>query len=67
MAKCHLYVVACSMTFALIHLVSAQSALDQAAPAPPGMLVDVGGRKLHLYCNGKGSPTVILEAGAGSF
>jgi pimeloyl-ACP methyl ester carboxylesterase len=67
MAKCHLYVVACSMIFALIHVVSAQSALDQAAPAPPGMLVDVGGRKLHLYCKGKGSPTVILEAGAGSF
>jgi pimeloyl-ACP methyl ester carboxylesterase len=27
----------------------------------------VGGRKLHLYCTGHGSPTVILEDGAGSF
>lgn len=26
-------------------------------------LVDVGGRKLHLECDGSGSPTVILEAG----
>lgn len=34
---------------------------------PPGRLIDVGGRRLHLYCAGQGSPTVILEAGAGSF
>jgi pimeloyl-ACP methyl ester carboxylesterase len=26
-------------------------------------MVDVGGRKLHLECDGSGSPTVILEAG----
>jgi uncharacterized RDD family membrane protein YckC/pimeloyl-ACP methyl ester carboxylesterase len=35
--------------------------------APPGRLVDIGGRKLRLYCTGAGSPTVILEAGASSF
>lgn len=34
---------------------------------PPGRLIDVGGRKLHLYCSGKGSPTVILMAGGGAF
>lgn len=34
---------------------------------PPGRLVDVGGRKLHLYCTGTGSPTVILMAGGGAF
>jgi pimeloyl-ACP methyl ester carboxylesterase len=34
---------------------------------PPGRLVDVGGRKLHVNCMGSGSPTVILEAGASSF
>jgi pimeloyl-ACP methyl ester carboxylesterase len=33
---------------------------------PPGRLVDVGGYRLHLYCTGKGSPTVILEAGGGN-
>jgi pimeloyl-ACP methyl ester carboxylesterase len=27
----------------------------------------VGGRRLHLYGTGKGSPTVVLEAGAGDF
>jgi pimeloyl-ACP methyl ester carboxylesterase len=34
---------------------------------PPGRLVDVGGRKLHLHCMGTGAPTVILEAGASAF
>jgi pimeloyl-ACP methyl ester carboxylesterase len=29
---------------------------------PPGMLVDVGGRKLHLVCIGQGVPAVIFEA-----
>lgn len=36
-------------------------------PPPPGKLVDVGGRRLHLLCSGQGAPTVILEAGASSF
>lgn len=34
---------------------------------PPGRLIDIGGRKLHLYCTGTGSPTVILMAGGGAF
>ena len=34
---------------------------------PPGRLVDVGGRKLHVNCSGSGSPTVVLEAGGSSF
>src|SRR5213595_1225165 len=34
---------------------------------PPGRLIDIGGRKLHLNCSGKGSPTVILIAGGGAF
>lgn len=36
-------------------------------PPPPGKLVDVGGRRMHLLCSGSGSPTVVLEAGASSF
>jgi len=39
-------------------------------PPPPGKLVDVGGWRLHLNCNGsdKGRrPTVVLESGAGDF
>ena len=37
---------------------------------PPGRLVDVGGRRMHLLCSGAsaaGSPTVVLEAGASAF
>jgi pimeloyl-ACP methyl ester carboxylesterase len=34
---------------------------------PPGRLIDIGGRKLHLNCSGKGSPPVILIAGGGAF
>ncbi len=32
---------------------------------PPGRLVDVGGRRIHLHCTGSGSPTVVLDAGLG--
>lgn len=34
---------------------------------PAGDLVDVGGRRLHLYCEGTGSPTIVAEAGGGDF
>ena len=30
-------------------------------------LVDIGGRKIYLECRGQGSPTVILESGAGAW
>lgn len=33
---------------------------------PPGKLVDIGGRKMHIDCRGAGSPTVILESGLGT-
>jgi pimeloyl-ACP methyl ester carboxylesterase len=32
----------------------------------PQQLVDIGGRHLNMYCLGRGSPTVILDAGLGS-
>ena len=41
------------------------AAHDRARHPPPGALVDVGGRRLHLHCVGSG-PTVILEAGGGA-
>jgi pimeloyl-ACP methyl ester carboxylesterase len=39
-------------------------ALDEDFPMP-GQLIAVGGHSLHLNCSGSGSPTVILEPGAG--
>jgi len=44
----------------------AKSKLARENP-PPGELIDVGGFDKHIYCVGKGSPTVILEAGLDDF
>ena len=33
--------------------------------AAPGRMIDIGGRRLHLYCVGAGSPTVVFESGLG--
>jgi pimeloyl-ACP methyl ester carboxylesterase len=30
---------------------------------PPGMLVDIGGRRIHIDCRGTGTPVVVFEAG----
>jgi pimeloyl-ACP methyl ester carboxylesterase len=35
------------------------------APAANGQLVDIGGRRLYLQCEGTGGPVVILQAGLG--
>lgn len=35
---------------------------DEKNFPPPGQLVDVGGYKMHIYCMGEGSPTVILDS-----
>ena len=40
---------------------------NPSAPPPLGILVDVGGYRLHLYCLGEGSPTVMIVGGAFSF
>jgi pimeloyl-ACP methyl ester carboxylesterase len=37
---------------------------DERYP-PPGRLVTVAGKDLHLNCTGTGAPTVVLEAGLG--
>jgi pimeloyl-ACP methyl ester carboxylesterase len=60
---------------ALIVLLAASGAIYEAIMRagdarrypPPGQLVDVGGHHLHLNCVGRGSPTVVLDAGLGGF
>jgi len=32
---------------------------------PPGVLVNIGGHRLHLNCSGEGSPTIVLDAALG--
>lgn len=39
-----------------------ESSREEREP-PRGRLVDVGGHKMHLDCEGQGTPTVILESG----
>jgi pimeloyl-ACP methyl ester carboxylesterase len=38
----------------------------QALYPAPGKMYSVGGYRMHLYCTGAGSPTVVLEAGLGN-
>jgi len=45
----------------------ALSAVQDARPASPGRIVDIGGQHIHMHCTGAGSPTVLLENGTGDF
>jgi len=38
-----------------------------AQAEPPGEIYTVNGHNLHLYCEGEGEPTIILESGVGGF
>src|SRR5258708_5775104 len=40
--------------------------IDARKYPSPGKLVDIGGYRLHINCEGKGNPTVILDAGMGN-
>ncbi len=42
---------------------------QSVSTTPPllGTLVDVGGHRIHLYCTGEGSPTVVVASGGFSF
>jgi len=40
------------------------TALERRQFPHPGRMVDVGGHQLHLSCDGRGAPTVLLEAPA---
>ncbi len=54
-----LVLVICGAAYQFISMVR-----DRVHFPPPGQLVDIGGHRLHLYCIGNGSPTVLLEAAA---
>lgn len=46
----------------LINQKLAMARLREVHP-PPGELIEVGGHRLHIYCTGNGSPTVVIDAG----
>lgn len=50
----------------LLGFTDARAAQLKASHPAPGDLIDIGGYRLHIYCLGKGSPSVILEAGLGN-
>lgn len=43
----------------------AMEARDDRRFPPPGKLVEVDGHRMHIFCQGAGSPTVIVEQGVG--
>ena len=43
------------------------STADRAKFPPPGELVQVADKRMHIHCQGEGSPTAILDAGTGGW
>ena len=61
--------VTAGVAFLLLLLIGATyqgvaTAVERRRFPHPGRMVDVGGHQLHLYCLGRGTPTVVLEAPA---
>jgi pimeloyl-ACP methyl ester carboxylesterase len=57
-------VLCCTCTGYIYQIVA--TALDKRHYPPPGKLVSINGHRLHIQSDGRGSPTVILEAGLGA-
>jgi pimeloyl-ACP methyl ester carboxylesterase len=55
-----IFVLVVGMIGAVYH--TSASVADRRAYPPPGKMIDVGGYKMHIYCMGKGSPTIILDS-----
>jgi pimeloyl-ACP methyl ester carboxylesterase len=45
---------------------TSMEARDDRRYPPPGRLVDVDEHRMHIFCQGRGSPTVIVEQGVGA-
>jgi len=45
---------------------TAMEARDDRRYPAPGRFVDVDGHRMHIFCQGRGSPTVIVEQGIGA-
>jgi pimeloyl-ACP methyl ester carboxylesterase len=64
-----IYVTILVLMLAIVGTVyqTAATEADQRNFPPPGNLIDVGDFKMHIHCEGEGSPTVILDALSGGF
>lgn len=73
MIRAQLQSMACkSLAVAILSLLAsfrAGAAAESEPVRPPvlGKLIDVGGYRVHIYCTGAGSPTVVIASGGFSF
>ncbi len=63
----HLIGKASGAALILVLSFTAEAAPDSIQPPVLGKLVDVGGYRVHIYCTGTGSPTVMVVGGGFSF
>src|SRR5436309_2156283 len=63
----HLTIVLALLCVPPIGTLAQKADTAQNPPAPLGKLVDVGGYRVHLYCTGTGSPTVVIVGAGFSF
>src|ERR1700684_708330 len=59
--------VLCMVLILSSSLITKSQSAIKSRPLPLGVLVDVGGYRVHLYCLGQGSPTVMIVGAAFSF
>jgi pimeloyl-ACP methyl ester carboxylesterase len=62
-----LRVAGCVALLLLLAFTARSQTPGLSQPSPLGTLVDVGGYRVHLYCIGQGTPTVVIVGGAFSF
>ena len=48
-------------------LASTRASTASPNPVFPGRLVDVDGHRMHIYCEGRGLPSIIFDSGTGGF
>ncbi len=53
--------------FMLVLLAVFVSTVNASDKAYPGELYDIGTHRLHMHCIGEGSPTIVIDSGAGGF
>jgi pimeloyl-ACP methyl ester carboxylesterase len=56
-----------ALLFFCISLAAQAQKSPPSAPPPLGTLLDIGGYRVHVYCIGSGSPTVMIVGAAFSF
>ena len=54
--------MAATLPIALLAYQRIATRIDLDAMPPPGELVQLGARRLHVLCQGAGPPTVVLES-----